>query len=1078
MRSGFLAGLLTASGMLVSMLPIAATAHADTPPATPAGAQPTGLQAAEITAAAQARATGKPVPVGAATDPYSTLTAQPDGTFTGEVSAAPERVKADGAWVSLDPTLHRNADGTYSTAATTAALTLSGGGNTPLAAMDDAGRKLAFSWPTALPKPQVSGATALYPEVLPGVDLSVVASEQGGFSDTIIVKNAQAAQNPALATLNLATSGTDVSLATDSAGNITATDSAGHVIYHAPAPVMWDSSTDTAAAPSAKPSASGSASGSASASTSKARAAAAADPADSATAPTSSTAGPGADAQVAPVGVRVRAGSMTLTPEEGLLTAADTAYPVYIDPSYTPVWVSAASTTGDYTYIQQGYPGTANWKRSDDTDKNGLGVGYQGYSSPTGIERTIYQWNLGTAIDSKNIHGAVLNVSETASASWGCESYSVHAYTMSSHIGSGTTWSNYNAAGRTLLDTQSVGGAYNADCAGATPANFNVTSALANDTDGVLTIELTGDEGNSTAFKRFAKSAKLSYTYNTTPSIPTGPSVSPAPKSPASQGCDSTGPWGYIASGGAGGYVTLSGKVADPDSSSGQLVRGQFGLWDDSTAGGSTDIISIGYAAGGSQGTMDSNADSGWQTSGSTATRRIPTSKLTDGHLYGWELRSDDGINHSGNTAVCHFRYDATAPTGITVNGTAVTGGSCVDAGTLSGAATFTLGATDSGSGLDHFDYTLGAASDLAGDGGTHQAAGQAFTVPAASWGSYFLSAAAVDKAGNESAAVCYTFYVPDNPAAQVTPGDIDGDGFRDFAAISNSTYSGPLTGLRYYPTNARNSTARIASDNTNGPNANGTWDGALIAHRSTPERSATGTKTDDMWALGTDKHLYLYRNNVNSATGTAGHQGQIYSSDQRVTLDRPDCDPAVADCSLYTTSWAQVQQIIAPGDMNGDGVPDLIARESSNLLWFFPGTPSGAAFGSPQLLGHGGWDNYTVLAPGNTAGDGGVAAMWARDDTTGALWQYPATLTAGKVTFAPRVQIGANFTAAAYPLMTSVGDINGGGSAPDLIATTSGSKLVDQLGPATTSATGFDGTPGKPAVFGASGWSTVSIIS
>lgn len=1037
------------------MLTVAAPAHAD----DPAGAVPGPLQAAEIAAAAQARSTGTPVPVDAATDAYSTLTAQPDGTFTQDVSASPERVNENGTWVALDPTLHRNADGTYSTAATTAKLTLSGGGTAPLAAMDDAGKRLAFTWPTALPEPTVGGTTALYPDVLPDVDLSVEVNNQGGFTDTIIVKTAEAADNPALATLSLGTAGSEVALSADSAGNLSATDSAGTLIYHAPAPLMWDSTTTTAPAAT--------------------KAAAQPKAADT---PVSDAPGPGA--QVAPVGVHVSAGSMQLTPARSLLTGDTTTYPVYIDPSYTPVWVPGSQTTGDYTYIQSGHSDAQNWQSNASYDKDGIGVGDQGYQSPTGTERSIYQWQLGTGIDAKTIHSATLNVNETFTASWGCETHSIRAYSVATHIGPGTTWDNYHNTGGALMDTQSIGGAYNTGCAGPFHSAFDVTSALAGDTDGMITIELTGDEANRDSFKRFAKTATLSYTYNTIPAVPTGPATQPAPQTAPGttrQGCDSNGSYGWIPNGGSGGYVTLTGKISDPaDSSHGQLVRGQFGLWDDSANG--TDIISIGYPAGGSTGTLDSNADTGWQTSGSTATRRIPVGKLTNGHLYGWEMRTDDGINYSGNTTVCHFRYDSTAPTAVSINGAGTTTGSCTDGGTLNPAGTpdtFTLAATDTGSGLDHFAWTLGAASDLADNGGTPLTPGHSLSITPKSWGSYFLNVAALDKAGNQSGAVCYTFYVPDSPTAHVTPGDIDGDQYRDFAAITDPDHTSLLPGLRYYPTNISNIPSRVASDNTNGPNPDGTWTGALIAHRSTLAHSASGTKTDDLWALGTDNQLYLYGNTVNLPEGPAGYANQYYSKNRRATVPRPTCDTAVTTCTQYTTTWADVQQIIAPGDLNGDGNPDLITEETGNLLWFFPGKTTSGRFDSPQRIGNGGWDGYTLIAPGNTPADNGIAPLWARNKASGAIYQYTTTFdpATGKVTLPPQAQIGTGYNATDYPLIFSVGDISGD-DIPDLVATTGAATLVDQLGTTTPSATEFDGTPGKPAQIGNSSWNIIATIN
>src|SRR5438445_4665269 len=105
-RTRWLTGIITTSGMTAALFTAAIPDPADD---TPINA-PRPLQSAEIAASAQARSSGQPTPVDYATDPYSVLSANPDGTFTQNVSASPQRVKRDGAWVPLDPTLHRNSD--------------------------------------------------------------------------------------------------------------------------------------------------------------------------------------------------------------------------------------------------------------------------------------------------------------------------------------------------------------------------------------------------------------------------------------------------------------------------------------------------------------------------------------------------------------------------------------------------------------------------------------------------------------------------------------------------------------------------------------------------------------------------------------------------------------------------------------------------------------------------------------------------------------------------------------------------------------------------------------------------------
>ena len=116
------AACVIAAASLLCGLPLARPAIADghlpSGPAREAAAKGHATHPYQTSgqAMAQARRTGKAVPVTGATTPTSTLTANPDGTFTLAESVAPARTKVNGTWRNLDPRLVRNASGAYSPA--------------------------------------------------------------------------------------------------------------------------------------------------------------------------------------------------------------------------------------------------------------------------------------------------------------------------------------------------------------------------------------------------------------------------------------------------------------------------------------------------------------------------------------------------------------------------------------------------------------------------------------------------------------------------------------------------------------------------------------------------------------------------------------------------------------------------------------------------------------------------------------------------------------------------------------------------------------------------------------------------
>ncbi|MFP5315870.1 MAG: Ig-like domain-containing protein, partial [Actinomycetes bacterium] len=104
--------------------------------------------------------------------------------------------------------------------------------------------------------------------------------------------------------------------------------------------------------------------------------------------------------------------------------------------------------------------------------------------------------------------------------------------------------------------------------------------------------------------------------------------------------------------------------------------------------------------------------------------------------------------------------------------------------------------------------------------------------------------------------------------------------------------------------------------------------------------------------------------------------------------------------------------------DMNGDGNPDIVARDSGGRLWLYPSTAAGG-FGSRIQIGSGWGSMNAILQPGDFNGDG-RSDILARD-TSGRLWLYTGTGT-GRINGG--VQVGNGWQG--MTALITPGDFNG----------------------------------------------------
>ncbi len=690
-------------------------------------------------ASAKARSTGEPVVATALTTETEQVTALPGGGFEYSGNPTPVRTRQRGRWTAVDTRLRRNADGTYSPAATAYGnVKFSGGGKAPLATTTSGATSYSVTWPGSLPAPNVSGTTATYREVLPGVDLVVSATTSGGFHEVLVVKTARAAAGKALADVTLgATTSHGTRPRHSGAGFITASPSTGMVLETS-TPLMWDSNRTVPGSP--------------------------AEQAAAAEAVKTHRGGPdrsdathaGAAARVALIQVQTGPKSLRLVPDQKLLRSKNTVYPLYIDP--TPNWHPASGGTPAFDEVKQGSPcnGASYYNNTGSAGNYGnLGVGYNGFSTCVGAEHAYYQWTIPAAVKTSNvtISSATVNATETYSSY--CDSSNTATVNLhwTGNIGSGTNWNNRPAYNSGFSTSQSYVAAENPDncpTKDTVTHGFDVKAAFSKARTGskftvVLSQDANESSKNRNAFKRFSDNPSLQVFFNRTPATP-GAAQLAAVSGTNNVGCDTASPYPYMGKSIATNTPVLSVKITDPDSDS---LRATFKYWVDGSAATYTLLSNDNLA------------------SGTTAKVNLPAtfiSGLTDGQIVDWQVSVTDGMATTAYpTWACHFvaQPHATMDPSIDPNtdypDTDNGGGTGAPAGTTSSFILHNTGTT-----ATKFAFNLDVPPALVNTPASQiaTATDNTATVPVTPLapGPHTLWVAALDAAGDASATEGYSF--------------------------------------------------------------------------------------------------------------------------------------------------------------------------------------------------------------------------------------------------------------------------------------------------------------------------------
>ncbi|MFI1924291.1 LamG-like jellyroll fold domain-containing protein [Streptomyces sp. NPDC020377] len=802
---------------------VAASPEADSAPSTE------GQQAL-----AEAEESGQRVEVTGERTDRTTVYANPDGfTFTLEQSAVPIRVaKAGGGWQAPDATLEKRSDGSVGPKAAAVSIAFSAGGDrAPLARIEDQGNSLELEWPGKLPAPRLDGPSAVYAEVLPGVDLRVTATPES-FQPVFVVKTPEAAANEELKKLTFGLKAQGLDVREGAAGNLAAVDGSGRTVFKAPPARMWDSAGETAVTPQTPTAAetpkareTSEADGTPETAVTPAAPAAPETPDTSETPEASETAGarpqlvraqalgeepvqgeepvessdpaevapsgsglePGQGDKVARMDVAVTKDSLSVVPDAEMLTESDaSAFPLFIDPTVT--WGESERTL----LRSDGYE-SYGWSNGDDDQGKGAGKcgTWNGYYCGPGYVQKLYFEFSPASLKGKKVLDATFRVTEP----WAfqCDPRWVDLV-RTNNISSATTWSSRPAELDLMVD-RNVSAGRGSLCDPDAPdapiefndnpdeTNENLTSTVSNFAAGKfsrLTLEIKAhDESDTAAWKRFKNDAVLAVNFVGLPDKPSavgivtgsGTVCETAENDPAVVS-DPTPTLAATAQTKAGGEKDAQLRIAyDLDSKSGST-------WVDTTPGNGDARPSTGYVGDNTKVTLT------WST-------------LTDGTLYRYRswVRSYynggasnlPGPSNATTTGWCYFKVDSSAPKapGITVGSpyTACTTNDCTAHGGPAVKGTFKFGPATGDTNVA-YQYKLSSTAAWSPD---QTGASVSVGITPTKAGTYRLYVRAKDNVARYGAQSVVDFVVADGekPVGQWQFGEADG------TAVDSATWDG-----------------------------------------------------------------------------------------------------------------------------------------------------------------------------------------------------------------------------------------------------------------------------------------------
>jgi hypothetical protein len=648
--------------------------------------------------------------------------------MTAEVTLKPTRVRrSDGKWVRADAELTRNPDGSVSPIAATLPIVFSGGGTGPAVRITKGDKELELTWkgPHALPAPALTGTHAIYSDVYPGIDLRLTADVEG-FSEVLIVKTREAAKNAALEKLSFGTATKGLALKTDPiSGAVSAVDSNGTLVFGGSTPTMWDSTGNR---------------GKSNADKGKQR--------DS---------GKKSPVKQRAMRTEISPGELVVRPDLSLLSAPDTTYPVYVDPTFP-------GGRNHWTMLWQELENTSFWDRtcvmcdSTESDQGVVRAGFQDWDGVSTV-RSLFEMDT-RAVAGKQLLKATFSITQTWSGKACGGTAGATSLWWTGPINSGMTWKSSNGLNWIKkMDSNKEVRRFNGsdECTKGRVEwdAYEAVQAAMSTNAGSTTVGLMADnESDKYSWRRYQLDPVLSIEYNSQPNMPDNLNVASTPQEPGF-GC---------ATGSNRPYVrtltpVLRGRVTDPD---GDVLKEVWFAWQklDPVTSAFSDV-----------------ANTHLDNVPSNSIAQITATGLTGDGIYNFRMQDNDGrlVSPLTSQPYCEFGIDTVAPSPPS----SVTSTSYPDDGSFHGGVgktgDFHIAPPEAGADdVDHYVYALTPYTTPPTDGTR--------TVPAAAdhsatvqinplmGGLNDLRVWSVDKAGNTSpltAPVTYRFRV-DDPAGPV----------------------------------------------------------------------------------------------------------------------------------------------------------------------------------------------------------------------------------------------------------------------------------------------------------------------